>query len=874
MTQIKEFNNLDLMQTVRNNHLNPLIRRIETQIVPTLETLEAEIHTSFKDVSLDAATKTLKFDKGPGGYKEINLSSIMPEFPGIGVQNIQGSGPSAGIKLVQFPDATITVLPSGEAVTVGFAWEDIFNHNQKWTEAIVKGALSEMKTITFTGDPLAVKATGTNVTVKIPEVKPLMVSIPDGSPAITTPVAVGSVEITGETGGCVIDPQGKLTLNLSAGGGGGITNQNFKGFYDSLGDIQAHVKDPIDGKSFAFAKNLATGGKYYTPYFYVNNAWQELKQDPALTYNASSVSQGVFSIKPNPGITIDPSGQLDLGGLSTPQLPQYFVGFFDSLEQLKAEVPKPTPKQTFAFVKGGGRGWLTYRADMQGSASKWDIVAPLGSFTFVDDDTQSFTQVFGIKKSDAWEVDGRGILNMKGGGGTGPGGALSVSISGSDSQVETHDVTGISFNKGKSFAEFTGANKDHVLLDHPQRVINYNSTWESNHNTRDYEGNIFYDETARAWMGWGIPKVPGAVDNKWTRIAHPHMSDEVKDLTRRVPAKAASVTPGLIGDNPMWDHIGTTFLEINSTGLPEEIRSTCGGYITTVVQDKDTAGVTIPQYRMQTCLADRDEGGTWIRRLLATGSGGSAISWSPWVKSSFGRNEIVRHERDPNAHKDVFKFYAVHSITGKVANIQQQTLDGQAGALRADGNFDVLADNYGHIKLQQDHGTVPYDHTFTAEGVIELSGYTVNEAPIGRWDIKLKVLKVGETVKRDLAKFYYTHTDKDKHYPPMKFKVPATELKQGDELYMFVTFDNPTGLLNKNPDMYIVPVRSYIAYQDAGTSAGTLIGANYRKLLGKVDVTGDFGVKVHLRDPSVASSSIRVYGTRLQGTPVDMNPIP
>ncbi|MGL5016101.1 MAG: hypothetical protein ACRC6V_17750, partial [Bacteroidales bacterium] len=484
MTKILEFNNLDLMQTVRNNHLNPLIRRIETQIVPTMETLEAEIHNSFKDVSLDNATKILKFDKGPGGYKEIDLSKISPDFRGIGVQDLQGSGPSEGIDIIKFADATIT--PTGKVATVGFNWEQIFQHNQKWPEAVVGGAVSHIKSIIFAGDAAATTTDGNNVTIRIPKVTPLTVISPDTSPAIPNPVEVKSLKITGNAGGTVIDAQGQLTLELPAGGSGTFTTQNFLGFFESLGEIQSQIKNPVDGKSYAFAKDSKLGGNYYTPYFYVNGQWRELKKDPALTYEdpKAPTAVGVFSIKPSEKITVDAKGQMNLDGLSTPQLPQYFVGFFDTLEALKNEVKNPTPYQSFGFVKSGGRGWITYRSEKQGTASLWNIVAPLGSFTFVDDVTQSFTQVFGIKKSDAWEVDSRGILNMKGGGGTGPGGALSVSISDYNSQVETHDVTAISFNKGKGFAEFTGSNKDHVLIDHPQRVIQYSSDFESKHNTR------------------------------------------------------------------------------------------------------------------------------------------------------------------------------------------------------------------------------------------------------------------------------------------------------------------------------------------------------------------------------------------------------
>ncbi|MGL5015170.1 MAG: hypothetical protein ACRC6V_12915 [Bacteroidales bacterium] len=872
MTEIVEFKDLAYLNAVRNDHLNPLIRRVEKEIVPAIAELESHIHETVRDVTLNESTKILHVDKGAGGYRDIDLNKIMPAFPGIGVQNAQGAGPSTGIKLIHFPDATINILPSGESVTVGFEWEEVFNHNQKWTKASVEGTLSDMKSIIFAGDPGAVTRNGDNITLRVPKVEPMMVSIPDKGGQYVNPRPITSIEVAGEVSASAIVGE-KLTLNLSAGGGGGtVTNQNFKGFFDTLGDLESKVTDPISGKSFAYVKDALLGGQYYTAHYYVNSVWRELKQDPALTYNAPSapLNQGVFSIKPSDKITIDHTGQLNLDGLSTPQLPQYFEGFFDSLEALKGEVKAPTPFQSYGFVKSGGRGWLTYRFEKQGSASLWNIVAPLGSFTFVDESSQSFTQVFGIKKSDAWEVDSRGLLNLKGGGGGGPGGALSVSISGADSQFETHNVNAISFNKGKSFAEFTGTNNDHVLIDHPQRVINYNATWESNHNHRDYEGNIYYDETARAWMGWGIPKVPGAVDNKWTRIAHPHMSDEVKDLVRRLPAKSASVTPGLIGDNQMWDHNGVTYLEQGSSGLPEEIRSICGAYVTTSVQDKDAPGISIPQFRIQTCTADRAAGGTWVRRFLATGSGGSAVSWSDWVRTSFSEADIAKHSHDPNAHKETHRFYTVNALAGKIADTQNQTLDGIAGALRGEGNFDVMADNYGFFEESQDYGTVPYEGHFTGEGVVELSGFDGSKCPVGKWSVIFRIKRKGESSSKDLYKFYYTHLDENQKYPPIKFTLPDTELVRGDEVYMYLNFDNPVALKKAHPDLYIVPIRSYVTYQDSATKAGNKIAGNFRKYFGNLDVTGEVAVKVHHRELDNPSSAIRVYGTRISHTPTDM----
>lgn len=874
MTKIIEFENLAYMQAVRNDHLNPLIRRVENEIAPVVTRLDHEMSETVKNVTLDVDTKTLRFDKDTGGYKDINLTPIMPKFEGIGVQNQAGSGPSTGIKLIHFADATVSINNPGDNVSVGFDWTSIFNHNQKWPEVVIKGAVSHLKSVIFTGDADAVTTTGENVTLRIPKVEPLMVSIPGGSPSIITPVPVKEIRITGETGGSVIDAQGKLTLQLNAGGGGGITNQNFKGFYETLGDIISSVSDPIDGKSYAFAKDSTLGGKYYTPYFYVNGAWKELKQDPALTYNSPSTptNEGVFSIKPSDKITIDANGQINLDGLSTPQLPQYFVGFFDTLEQLKTEVPNPIAFKTHGYVKGpSGRGWLNYRADKQGSASMWSIVAPLGSFSFVDETAGSFTQVFGIKKSDAWELDGQGLLSVKGGGGTGPGSALSVGVSGYNNQFEVHDVTSISFNRGKSFAEFTGANKDHVLIDHPQRIINYNSTFEQNHNQQDYEGNIFYDETSRCWMGWGIPEASGGVDTKWTRIAHPKMSDEVKGLMRRLPAKTTSVEPGVVGDNRAWDFNGISFLEKDNDQLPAELVNVCGGYINTFVQDKDAAGITIPQFRMQQLTADRENGGTWVRRFVTTGSEGSQTYWSPWVRTSFERSDMNRHEKDPNAHKDVMKFYTVFSLKGVVTDLLNQQYENVNGAIR-EGNKGLLANNYGTADLTLDYAAIPYDGAFKGSGVIEFSGYNGTVSALGKWTVKVRILRKGDLVPKDLYESYYTHTKEQERFPPLKFDIPKYNAVVGDQLILHVTFDNPISLANRAPLLYIAPIKSYAVLEDATTNVGSQIGETFRDTMGRVDVSGDVGVRVHHNnfDPT---KNVRVYGVISNKTPVDMTKI-
>lgn len=866
MTEIKEFDNLYYMQSVRNDHLNPLIRRVEKEVVPAIDQLEIEMHDAVKDVTLDIPTKILKIDKKAGGYRNIDLNPIIPVFEGIGVQNITGQGPSTGITLLKFPDAKVT-QDSASAV-VGFDWQEIFDHNQKYTQAIVEGTAGDLKSLIFTGDPSAVTRNGTNVTLKVPkEAKPLMVSIPGGEPSIVDPVPVTSIELEGETTGSLIQ-DGKLTLHLNKGGGGGtITNQNFKGFFETLGDLQSQVNDPINGKSFAYVKDSTLGGGYYTAYFYIASGWKELSQDPALTYFApgAPLNQGVFSIKPSEKIKVDATGQLDLDGLSTPQVPSHFKGFFNSMDELKKEVPKPVIHQDWAYVNNNGSGWLAYRADEKGSAKLWNVFAPLGSFAVVDrkESPSQYRQAFGIYKNDSWEVDEKGILALKS-----VDTSTEVSISDYAGVVTTGSISKIKLTNAKSMAAL-GGDSD-LLLTHPQRVIDYNATWESGHNTEDYRGNLFYDTTSRTWMGWGDPSAPGGVDVKWTRLLHRNMSDEVKDLVHRLPPKAKSVLPGILGDAKDWTYNGVTFLEKGSQHLPESFRDICGGYVTTSIQDKDVVGVTIPQYRLQTCTADQESGEVFSRRFLATGSPGATISWSPWVRTSFSKKDINAHEEDPAAHKKVIKYHKVTSFTGKCTEIASQNMDNVGFGVIRGGNCDLLVDNYGYTE-GADYLEVPYDGKFNIRGEFAFSGYgTASNYPVCTWDVTLVLVRKDYPGTFGLLKKYtYVHTDSTKKYPPIFFVLGGQSLEVGDKLYIKIKCSDETAIKNKHPELYFVPLKSQIVLEDEKTYAGTKIGETYKKHLANLNALGEIEVKAH-HNNYTTSSAVRVYGDVVVKTPKEM----
>lgn len=867
MTQIKEFVNLELMQTVRNMHLNPLIRRVENEMVPAVDALEQEMQHTFKDVNLDIPNKTLVFERGlGGGGKNIELAPILPEFEGIGVEDDQGTGPGSGINLLQLKDAKVTRY--GDAARVEYDWAKIVGDNTKDLEVgTIAGGNRPIKYLFFKG--AEVVYTGSNIaTVNVPTPpSQILASLPG-----QTPVAIKEIVLEGDTASSSI-ANDKLTINLSPGGGvAPVSNDNFLGFFDSLGDLESKITNPVNGKSYAFAKDSKLGGNYYTPYFYVNGSWRELRQDPALTYSGPSdpVTHGVFTIKPSEKISVDATGQLDLDGLSTPQLPSYFKGFFTSVDELKRDVPNPVLHQDWAYVRNTDTGGLlAYRADQKGADRTWSIIAPLGSIAVVDRGANppNYKQAFGIYKDNDWEIDDKGLLSLK------PiNTKTSAQIVDSAGVVTGGDFNTIQLMAGKSYAR---VQNEKLFLNHPQRVIQYDSTFEANHNSRDYEGNIFYDENSRCWMGWSIPEAAGAVGAKWTRIAHEDMSLEVKDLVKRVPAKSSSVLPGVLGDSRKWDYNGVTYLEKDSEHLPEEIRDICGGYITTSVQDNDLPGVTIPQYRLQTCTADRTSGGTYVRRYVTNGSPGAAVSWSPWVRTSYSPSDMEDHRKDVGAHKEAIKYHVVFALTGKMSAIFSQTAGDSLGGLHEDNGL-MIVDNYGYTNQDKDYMDPPYTGVFRIAGTLSFAGYKENEKrfPAGRWQILFRKRNKDGTGYAPVGQFTYEHTDEKAQYPLMSFLAKDIPLEDHQEVVINISFSNTATLMGVHPDLYLAPTRTFLVLEDNATTSGTLIAEAHRKLYGSLDVIGDVGIKSHhsrLNDPN---SSIRVYGEKLDKTPKEMNKVP
>lgn len=863
----KGFDNGDLLRDIRVDILNPVtvkVRDLENRVKEAKDTAEH----AFNSVTVDLSNKQLDFHGVQGGGTA-NLDGMFKEGVDLSIQGETGPAVTP-ITAIKFRDSRVRRV-NGSPTEVSYDWKGIVEGYQVPLQSgTLAGGTQPTKTLFFKGAKEVIHTPGDITTIDITPADSMTASIP--GKGISNPVAIKTIELEGETDSSELR-DGKLTIHLNKGGGGGtVTNQNFKGFFDTLGDLISNVTDALNGRSFAYVKDSKLGANYYTAYWYVSNGWTELKQDPALLYTAPSAPtpSGVFSIKPNPGISVDANGQLNLDGLSTPQLPQYFVGFFPNLEELKTQVPNPIPFQTYAYVKGPAGGWLSYRSDKQGTASLWKIVAPLGSFSYVDEASSSYTQVYGIKRGPGWSVDSKGLLSFVGGGGVGDG--INVGISDYNGTIETHDVKAMTFPRAKSLVDFEGANKDEIVMYHPQRIINYNATWESNHNSQNYEGNIFYDETSRCWMGYSIPASPGAVGAKWTRIAHEDMSLEVKDLVKRVPAKAKPVEAGITGDSASWAYNGITFMDKDSDGLPDEIKTICGGYITTVVQDKDATGVTIPQFRMQTCVADQEGGETYIRRLNATGSPGAAITWTPWVRTSFSKKDINAHEDNPSAHKNVIKYHKVTSVGGKFTEILAQYggPGGTSPGFLRGSNCDLLVDNYGFTE-GSDALEFPYPGKFRVRGEFFVSGYNKANYPASTWTVTL--MKQSASGSQSLVHQYsYEHKDANVKYPPIFFIANDVIFEEGDKFYIRIQCPQSAAINTHNPNIYFVPLKSQIVVEDMGTLAGSKIGETYKKHLANLNAFGEIEVKAHYNEFK-PDRAVRVYGDKVVKTPTEMKTI-
>lgn len=837
----------DLLRDIRTSLLNPLAVKAES-LKGGVESLDRRVKETFKEATPDLPGKRIELTRDNGNKVYVDLAGMFKESSAITIKDEKGTSIKEP-ESITFSSAVVSTDGSTGAM-IDYDWDTLVPTHQEKLSVGKTGvtATHKPKALYFKGSAVEVEHSGDFTTVTIPDQVPLLhAQISTG-----TEQFIDKLIVDGNVGGSSFNGN-TLTIQLPDSGGGGISNQNFKGFFNSLGDIISEVKDPINGMSYAFAKDSKYGAQYYTPYLYVNNGWTELKQDPALLYSnpTSSDTQGVFSIKPDPKITIDSNGQLDLSKLGE-ETPGHFHGFYDTVGELSAAVPNPIVNKSFGYTKHTNGAWIgrQWRMNQDGTKS-WGIMAPISAISLVESSGSSTipAPVYGFYKNGMIEIDGNGLATIKGA----PESSIKIEIGDGEGGVTIGSAKTIQFMSGKSYATLQN---DKLFVNHPQRVIEYNSSFEADHNTNGYMGNIFYDKTSRCWMGWGVPEAPGGVDHKWTRIAHPKMSDEVKDLLDRYPSKAPNVTPGVLGDNRRWQITGWSFVEKDDVQLPESFRSVCGGYFFTMIQDID-GDPQIPTQRIQICYADREGGEFFIRRFNPSVSPGSADQgWLPWVRGSITSKDLDAHNQDPAAHKNFHKFYKVCTFDHTMITLKASQY------YIKDKDMMLISDSHGLSMDNEDTTTIPYSGKFRFSGRFALAGLEGSGGtnPTCQWILRIYRTR-GTTSPQLIYSAAYNHSDRTKPMASMKWESGDIELSYGDKISFYVQPLNDDGWSSYYKDARFLPMQSYFVIQDAGTRTGSRIAETHRRSIGTLQSRQNTGVNVHYSAGS--SGLIRVYGTEL-----------
>lgn len=874
MTTIREFNDNEELRKIRKDILNPLSTKVVGDIDPRLKAVENDVKRGFKDAQLDVINKKIVLSRSDttDPTKELDLSLIIPdEFSGIHVAG--STGASSSVKAMTFPDSSIKGV-SGSA-EVKYDWDLIVPSHQ---EALVVSIGDDKpnnaygaQRIKFTGDTSHITGdvAAQLVTIDIPTQQPPLT----GDPGTGTTHTVRSIRLEGNTGGSKLEGD-TLVVDLPTGGGGGpsVVGGNFQGFFDDLGDLISTVPNPVNGKSFAFVKDKTLSNNYYDAYMFIANNWTEVPIDPGLTYEDPTAAhkQGVFSIKPNPAISLDSKGQLNLDKLAESG---NFHGFFGSQAELERAVPNPISDRSFGYIRMASGSWMGRRYNHNTSTGEmeWVNTVPMGATPVVTKGSggaDSTIMAYGFKNNSMIDVDiNTGLVEIKEGSG---GGELDVEIAG-DSGISTNvKVKKVRYERGISYVEYKSSDKS-ITINPAQRVISYDSQFEDDHEDSDFEGNIFYDKKTGKWMGM-TPKNLAAGENKWTHIAHRGMSDEVSSLIYTNPRKIPEVTPGGDDEATRWNYSGLTYLNKDDQYLPDDLEDKCGGFVKTHIKE-DPADPTSIKIRTQTLIADDGSGRTYVRAYdddkVTTGS-----KWTPWIRNSFDRSDMNKHENDPNAHRHVMKFYKATSFSAKYLDFINQQEGSSAGGVRGE-NCSLIADNYGHFNEEHDYMEPPYDNTFRVGGQIALSGYqdSKKDYPVGAWKILVRIKKKDTSDWRPAGHFNYAHSDGKKKYPLLSFETNELELVRGDQIIINITFDNNNGIRNNHPDLYFVPIRSHFYLEDVDTHAGSRIARTFSKCVANVDTMGDVGVRVHHSTPSKPDTNIRVYGEIVSHIPVEMSKI-
>lgn len=863
---IPTFNPDDKLIDVRVRSLNPVILRVNT-----LETLVNNLPDSkiaYKDAKFLDASNQLLLTSIDDKQTLVDLSNLYNPFLGITVRN------ETGIKKLDFTDAGVTVPREGEA-TVKYNWHNIVPIYQRDPEVvIIDKQPSEYSTLKVAGSgskyftataPTGVEAHDGVLKIDLPEIYPRMeakVTQPGGT---ATCVPITHIHVAGNVGASQIDGE-VLNIDLPEGGGPPSTySRYFEGFFNSEDDLKAAVTDPITEKSSAYVKTINSGVEYYALFMYIVNEWKRAVTKPGLLYN-SIPTQGITSVKKDDHITLSTGGELDLSGLYSPPLDRWFMGSYNTTAEIRA-IPNPTAEKSFAIHKNGNnpQNYLFGRDPSGGGKAEWRLTPALSHLMFVTTNStiNSYKPIYGIRNNPSVTLDEEGTLSVK----LPEKPEINFNISDATGSSTTGKFSTLKLDRGKSLASSTDGT---LTVQHPQQVIVYNKAWDGKHTSKDYRGNIFYDEATGNWMGMTDKNIADD-EPRWTPVAHREMSAQVKDQNYRHPKHTPTVhTIPSSAEDPRWLYTGMTYVEKEDASLPSVIKSVCGGYIQTNVKEDPTDG-PIPKNRLQTCHADDGSGKTFARSYDSTNN-----TWREWTLTSFSKNLMDDHENDIGAHKNIIKFHKVNALTGHYNELMTNVVGSLPGGLTSK-NLSLLSDSYGLTEYDQDFVKAPYTGKFRIKGCLSFAGYgewhvkgDTDESlfPTGVWEVRLRGLKEGATTPYDIAKFTHIHSDYRSKFPLLDFLADNVNMSQKDKLFINITFTGALGYLEDS--LYLVPLRSYLVIEDCSTHAGTLIGNSHRHLYGNLDVMGGVGLRVTKTRSLLPDPVVRVYSEEVVRNPTSM----
>lgn len=841
------FDDKDTLRDIRLNSLNPLLSRVGNDIIPNLDQAKKDILLSYKDAQLDETNRALVLTKNDGTHTSIPLDSILPsEFKGMSISN--DTDTVHEILNLILTDTHVT--KSGKTATVSFDWASIIPDHQTPIFGEVGTDPAQVIEKIVISDKAKAKIEHKVLTIDIPDAPKLMANI-DGT--VTPDKEITKILIEGNTTGSEITATGELKINVPFPGQG-VDGANFQGFFETEGDLISNVANPVNSKSYAFVKDKKLKGQYYTPYFYVNNSWNEAPIEPSMTYESVGGTEikGVFSIKPNSKIQIDVNGQLDLDGLQE----GYFQGFFESMASLQAFCPHPIVDKSCAYIHNAVTGVYAFYKYTRTTAGnlEWERILPYGMISAVtknaSGDITAAKPIYGIEENEMVTIAG-GVASIN----KIPTATIKVKAKDGEDHVETEaNVKGLHFIDG-IYVDLT-REKDWAIITHPQRVIEYNDAWELKHNSSVYLGNIFFDKTSDSWIGYTATTSDTDRPN-WTKISHRHMSDEVKDLTKRLPAKEETVVPGTFGDNAQWEHTGWTYVESAfDIGIGTETPyNGYGVHIQTYVRKGDT-DAAIPRYRFQVGFIEDNLNGlseTWTRVSNINATGTDPF-WKPWIKAAASVEDLKNHNDDPKAHVKDQPFYRVYTFDHTYKYLKQNLY------YLLENDMMLLGSNHGVVGLSDQNVSIPYSGKFDLSGRFSIDQLynTAGGMPEKNWKLTITRQRINTPNKSYVFVYKNPHSTNDTDLV-MKWGMVKEDFIKGDTLVFNFQCIDDGNFPTTYPNTKITPMRSYLVIEDSNTKAGTRIAETFRRTLGVIKQAGDVGIAVHRRDYSPTGST-RLYG--------------